>query len=146
MESRDAEPLVRVMALHSLTYCERLYYLEEVEEIRIADDAVYAGRTLHEDLTADDPSRTELRNLYLVSEGLGLQGRVDAVRTRDGALVPYEHKRGRARRGSDGSYEAWPSDALQVAAYAILLEEERGQSVPGGESVTMRTISPCGYH
>lgn len=36
------------MALHALTYCERLFYLEEVEEIRVADHRVYAGRTLHE--------------------------------------------------------------------------------------------------
>jgi CRISP-associated protein Cas1 len=43
-ETAAAEPLVRVMALHALAYCERLFYLEEVEEIRIANDAVYAGR------------------------------------------------------------------------------------------------------
>ena len=38
---------VRVMALHALAYCERLYYLEEVEELRVADAAVFAGRALH---------------------------------------------------------------------------------------------------
>ena len=27
-------PPIRVMALHALLYCERLFYLEEVEEIR----------------------------------------------------------------------------------------------------------------
>lgn len=36
------EPL-RVMSLHALLYCERLFYLEEVEEIRVADASVYAG-------------------------------------------------------------------------------------------------------
>jgi len=36
-------PFIRVMALHSLAYCERLFYLEEVEEIRLADASVYAG-------------------------------------------------------------------------------------------------------
>lgn len=35
---------IRVMALHALAYCERLFYLEEVEEIRAADDRVYDGR------------------------------------------------------------------------------------------------------
>lgn len=40
--------LIRVMALHALAYCERLFYLEEVEEIRVADHRVYAGRTRHE--------------------------------------------------------------------------------------------------
>lgn len=33
----DDSPLTRVMALHALAYCERLFYLEEVEEIRVAD-------------------------------------------------------------------------------------------------------------
>ena len=40
-------PPVRVMALHALAYCRRLFYLEEVEEIRVADHRVYAGRHLH---------------------------------------------------------------------------------------------------
>ena len=39
------EPPVRVMALHALAYCERLFYLEEVENVRLADASVYAGRT-----------------------------------------------------------------------------------------------------
>ena len=43
------EPPIRVMAIHALAYCERLFYLEEIEEIREADDRVYAGRKLHEE-------------------------------------------------------------------------------------------------
>lgn len=42
-----AAPAVRVTVLHARLYGERLFYLEEVEEIRAADEAVYAGRTLH---------------------------------------------------------------------------------------------------
>ena len=42
-----SSPLIRVMALHALSYCHRLFYLEEVEEIRLADDRVFAGRELH---------------------------------------------------------------------------------------------------
>jgi len=38
-------PPVRVMALHALAYCPRLFYLEEVEEIRVADERVFAGRS-----------------------------------------------------------------------------------------------------
>ena len=37
------EPPLRVMALHALLYCERLFYLEEVEEIRVADAVVLHG-------------------------------------------------------------------------------------------------------
>jgi CRISPR-associated protein Cas1 len=40
------------MALHALAYCERLFYLEEVEELRVADDRVFDGRTLR--LTESD--------------------------------------------------------------------------------------------
>ncbi len=49
----DEEP-VRVMALHAYGYCKRLCYLEEIEEIRIADDRVYAGRTLHAEIEKED--------------------------------------------------------------------------------------------
>jgi len=28
---------IRIMALHAMMYCERLFYLEEVEEIRVAE-------------------------------------------------------------------------------------------------------------
>lgn len=45
---------IRVMALHALEYCERLFYLEEVEEIRVADERVFAGRELHETLELQD--------------------------------------------------------------------------------------------
>jgi CRISPR-associated protein Cas1 len=57
------------MALHALAYCERLFYLEEVEGIRIADAAVYAGRRLHEELAADEG---EIVSLVLESADLGL--------------------------------------------------------------------------
>lgn len=36
--------LIRVMALHALAYCPRLFYLEEVEHIRVADRRVFEGR------------------------------------------------------------------------------------------------------
>src|SRR6266508_1994771 len=70
-EPPDDEPLIRVMALHALQYCERLFYLEEVEEIRVADERVYAGRDLHELLDGEDESGTEHRSFALASETLG---------------------------------------------------------------------------
>jgi CRISP-associated protein Cas1 len=121
----DPDPPLRVMALHALAYCERLFYLEEVEEIRIADEAVYAGRRLHEELTTDEG---ELVSMVLESEVLGLRGKVDCLRRRDGRLIPYEHKRGHAAKGAAGP-EAWPSDRLQASAYALLLEEQTGSAI-----------------
>ncbi len=128
----EHEPLVRVSALHALRYCERLFYLEEVEEIRLADESVFAGRTLHEEL-AEQVDGQEYREFYLSSPRIGLVGRVDAFRRREGGWVPYEHKRGRARvREGKTTSEAWPSDALQVAAYSMLLEEATGETVAEG--------------
>ncbi len=137
----EAEPPLRVMSLHALAYCPRLFYLEEVEELRVADDRVYAGRELHASLEADEDG--ESTQLELADPGLGLVGKVDALRRRDGSFLPYEHKRGRCRRGDAGP-EPWPSDRLQVIAYAVMIESATGQVVPEGriryhaENVTVR--------
>ena len=134
---------IRVMALHALAYCERLFYLEEVEEIRVADERVYAGRTLHEGLGSEESDTVETRNMELSSDALGLVGRCDCVRRRDGSWVAYEHKRGQAMKGDNGP-EAWPSDALQVCSYAMLIEEQLAETVPEGrvryhaDNVTVR--------
>ena len=101
----DSEaPLLRVMSLHALAYCERLFYLEEVEEIRVADERVYAGRTLHEQEVDVDG---EWQSVTLESETWGLRGKADYVRYRDRSLVVFEHKRGRAPRSG-----AWPSSVM----------------------------------
>lgn len=124
----DASPTLRVMALHALAYCPRLFYLEEVEEIRVADEAVFAGRRLH--LELDEPG--DVVELTLESSALGLRGRLDAFRRRSGEIFPVEHKKGRSKRGADGKPGAWESDALQVAAYALLLEEHASRPVTEG--------------
>jgi CRISP-associated protein Cas1 len=124
-----AGPPLGVMSFHALAYCPRLFYLEEVEEIRVADARVYAGRELHASLEADeDGERTQLE---LADPGLGLVGKVDAIRRRDGSLIPYEHKRGRARKEGKVA-AAWPSDRLQIIAYAVLIESATGQVIPEG--------------
>ena len=76
----EHSPLIRVHALHALEYCERLFYLEEVEDIRVADAAVYAGRTLHVEL---EPG-TESRSFDLASERLAARTR----RYRGKGLLP----------------------------------------------------------
>lgn len=119
------------MALHALAYCERLFYLEEVEEIRVADSAVFAGRTLHEELRQDEEEVGEWTSMELASERLGLTGKVDCLRRRDGHLIPYEHKRGRPNK-QGSAVHAWPADAMQISAYGMLLEGEMGETIPEG--------------
>src|SRR6266545_2308865 len=57
-----AQPL-RIMSLHALAYCERLFYLEEVEETRVADERVYAGRRLHVEIDKKEDQRTRKGNV-----------------------------------------------------------------------------------
>jgi CRISPR-associated protein Cas1 len=123
--------LLRVHSLHALAYCERLFYLEEVENMRVADERVYAGRRLHVELARAEDEE-EWLTFNLESERWGLVGRIDCVRRRDGVIVPYEHKRGRSARSREGEAEAWASDRLQVIAYAALVEEHTGRAVPEG--------------
>lgn len=122
---------LRVHSLHALAYCERLFYLEEVENMRVADEAVYAGRRLHVELAREEDEE-EWLSFNLESEQWGLKGRIDCVRRRDGMIVPYEHKRGRAARAPDGVAQVWPSDRLQVIAYAVLVEEHTGREITEG--------------
>lgn len=121
---------LRVSALHALAYCPRLFYLEEVEELYTQDAAVFAGRRLHEELEKQEDAEWE--DLYLESQELGLRGRVDALRTRDGKTIPYEHKRGRCYRDQNHQPMAWESDQLQILAYACLIESALGIPVLEG--------------
>lgn len=122
IDSGNDEPM-RVQALHALLYCRRLFYLEEVERLRVADAAVYAGRRLHAEIERDQGE--DIEQLFVESSELGLAGKIDAIKTKDGNLVPYEHKRGRCRRDDNGKPDAWNSDRVQVFAYALLLEKCR---------------------
>jgi CRISPR-associated protein Cas1 len=119
-----------VEGLHAWAYCRRLFYFQHVERIENPDERVHAGRELHASIAAEEEG--EFTSLELASERLGLAGKVDAVKRRDGVWTPYEHKRGRAARSAEGAAEAWPSDRLQVAAYAALLEDAFGRPVPEG--------------
>jgi CRISPR-associated protein Cas1 len=127
---QDSVPTLRVSALHAFAYCPRLFYLEEVEELYTQDAAVFAGRRLHVDLEKKEDEEWE--DLFLESAELGLRGRVDALRSRDGQTIPYEHKRGRCHRDDNNQPQAWESDRLQILAYAYLIEMALGIPVQEG--------------
>ena len=121
VEKTTDNPLIRVMALHAMAYCERLFYLEEVEEIRVADANVYAGRRMHDKLDRGP----DIYSLELASERLGIRGKVDCVKRQSGKLIVFEHKKGKSNRGED----AWPSDRLQLLAYTMLLADYTGEDI-----------------
>jgi CRISPR-associated protein Cas1 len=124
----EHNPYIRVMALHALAYCERLFYLEEVEEIRVVNGAMYAGRALHEELKKIEEEHGQWTSIEVASDRLGLVGKVDCLRKLDGQIIPYEHKRGRSKKEGK-TPKAWPADRVQVVAYAMLLEEAFNQEV-----------------
>jgi CRISPR-associated protein Cas1 len=131
-----APALIPVRALNQLTYCRRLYWLQYVEGVCPANEHVEDGLFLHR--RVDDPGlefrrRREdgvlyTRSVSLASELLGLSGKLDLVEEDGGVVRPVEYKRGPApERG--GFRE---NDAVQVAAQALLLEEEFGRPVDSG--------------
>lgn len=124
----NSQTALRVMSLRALAYCERLFYLEEVEEMRVADANVYAGRRLHVEIERDEEG--DWHTMEMESSVWGLRGKVDCLRKRDGLLIPYEHKRGRSARSPEGTPQAWDSDRLQIIAYAALVAEHTGEVIP----------------
>lgn len=118
----EPQETIRVNALHALNYCPRLYYLEEVEQLYTQDAAVFAGRRLHVELEKGEDG--DWQQFVLENDQLGLRGKVDALRTRNGQTIPYEHKRGRCYRDGNNKPQAWESDRMQVLAYALLIEAE----------------------
>ncbi|HMZ61676.1 MAG TPA: Dna2/Cas4 domain-containing protein, partial [Leptospiraceae bacterium] len=127
MNSENENP-IRVMGLHSITYCERLYYLEEVEGILLQDERVFEGRTLHEEIKVDNDEIGRVETFEYTSAILGLTGKADRLQKRDGMWIPYEHKKGRSK--TDGKEKAaWEPDIIQVMGYVLLVEEESGRKI-----------------
>ena len=87
------------------------------------------GRLMHERVhEAGDEIRggvRTVRGLELVSKRLGLIGQADAVEFRQGAPpFPVEYKHGRPQKDT--------SNALQLCAQALCLEEMLGVTIPAG--------------
>jgi CRISPR-associated exonuclease Cas4 len=149
IESAD-ELLFEVTDLKQWTYCPRvLYYRYCLPEIRPITDLIAAGIRSH----TDEAGREERRSLrtYGLSEGerafdvglrstaLGLRGRLDLAiavpeRAAPGAeAIVVEYK--------DSEKAAGPHFKLQLAAYALLLEEAWELPVQRGYiySIPLRT-------
>jgi Uma2 family endonuclease len=87
---------INISALNALAYCPRLYYLQTVEGIQETTADMYTGLRLHIELEAENSG--DWQQLTLENVELGLRGRVDALKTNSGNIIPYEHKKGRSDR------------------------------------------------
>ncbi|MFO0970480.1 MAG: Dna2/Cas4 domain-containing protein, partial [Gemmataceae bacterium] len=136
-------------------YCPRLFYLMEVEGIHISSADTEKGQAVHRRVNApstdsgvaSDPDRPRaVRSLALTSSTLGLTATLDLAEIEDGCAIPVEYRKGRPYhplpaamneeddRGENVAPAAtplqpWPTDRVQVALQAILLEEH-GYTVP----------------
>lgn len=136
----QTDDLIPIRALNQVTFCPRLYYLEYVESVMPINEYVEDGIFQHR--RVDDPNlqnrprkdgdTVSTRSVQLSSERLGLTGKLDLVEDKDGSTYPVEYKRGEGPGGGNGRPEFWDNDAVQLCAQAMLLEDERGISIPYG--------------
>ncbi len=120
---------IPISALQHWRICPRQCALIHLAGVWTENRLTAEGRALHDRVhRQEDESRAGVRRvtgLTLVSDTLGLIGQADVVEFREGAPpFPVEYKRGRPK--NDGS------DALQLCAQALCLEEMLGTAIPAG--------------
>lgn len=133
----DEIPPMPVRRLHNFVYCPRLFYLQWVENLFEENADTVAGSAAHRRVDSpssyDDeraaalrenlPEGTRLRSLQLESETLGLIGVIDLVEGGENGTRLVDYKKGAPRRLDDDTYAAKDYDAVQLVAYALLLNE-----------------------
>lgn len=144
----DPPSLLPVRRLHNYAYCPRLFYFQWVENLfeENADTAEGSVHHRHVDKPSalpenpaemDLPEGARLRSLQLESKTLGLVGKIDLIDgTREGVEI-VDYKKGSAWHSESGERIAKDYDAIQVAAYALLLREQ-------GQNVTQASIYYAG--
>lgn len=134
-------PLMPVRRLHNYLYCPRLFYLQWVEDLFVENADTVSGSSAHR--RVDEPShlreqdlgleeRTVLRSIALQSASLGLTGVVDLLEYDGEKRTILDYKRGSPWRDVNGHPCVRENDAIQVAAYALLLRDE-GISIASAE-------------
>jgi CRISPR-associated protein Cas1 len=132
------QPPLPVRRLHNFIYCQRLFYYQWVENLFEENADTVAGSHLHRNvdkasnydeekknaLAEGLPEGARLRSLKLESVALGLVGVVDLIEGDGEGAAVVDYKKGSAKRGANGERVAKESDAVQVMAHALLLEEE----------------------
>jgi len=118
--------------VNEFVYCPRLFFYEWVEGLFQHSVDTLEGKIQHERI---DARTTELpepgeaggeaihaRSVTLSSEQLRVIARIDLVEGSGEWVTPVDYKHG-APRQLDGELEAWPSDRVQLAVQALILQE-----------------------
>ena len=142
----EHDELLAVRTVAEYAYCSRLFYYEAVEGIFLPSADTEQGDHVHR--RVDRPSKADadehderpktVRSLALTSSKLGITGTLDLAEIDGNVAIPVEYRKGRPRRvamspppedilDADNpplnSAEPWPTDRVQVALQAMLLEE-----------------------
>jgi CRISPR-associated protein Cas1 len=131
----EPPPILPVRRLQNYAYCPRLFYYQWVENLFEENADTVEGSAAHRQTDKpsqlpEDPKDLELpegarlRSLQLESETLGLVGKIDVCEGTGDGIEIIDHKKGSARRGENGERLPKEYDAVQVAAYALLLREQ----------------------
>lgn len=138
--SLEPQPPMGVRYLHNYAYCPRLFYYQWVENIFQENADTVEGSHTHRNVDKPSalrdpsylglPEGAQLRRLKLESARLGLVGVIDIVEQTGQGLMVVDYKKGAAWRNEKGERIVKNPDAIQMAAYALLLKEN-GQAVGG---------------
>lgn len=124
-EGVDSIPLAM---LNALAFCERRFYYEFVLGEMVVNHHVREGELQHGP-RAHTPGTEQggaiQRSVHVQSGWWRVHGIVDFIELQGGVRVPVEYKKG--RQGP------WESDAVQLCAAGLCLEELHGVPVPYGE-------------
>ncbi len=127
-------PLLPVRRLHNYSYCPRLCYFQWVENVFVDNADTALGAAVHK--RVDLPDKVSLdevlglsgritRSLELSSEKYHLSGVIDLLEQDEhGHCHIIDYKKGHPWRDEQGQYCAKSYDAIQLAAYALLLQEQ----------------------
>lgn len=123
-------PVMPVRRLQNYAYCPRLFYLQWVEGLFQENADTAEGDHVHRNIDRPENWKGELQysegarwqSLEIEDETLGLHGVIDLVEVGPGGLEIVDYKKGRPYRDALGAYIAKPYDAVQLAAYALLME------------------------
>lgn len=137
----DGLPPMPVRRLQNYAYCPRQFYYQWVENIFVENADTMEGSNAHRQ--TDKPSRLvdpadlalpegrALRSLQIENIELGLVGKIDVIEGGPDGIELLDYKKGGARRDEKNLRVPKDYDALQIGAYALLLEGE-GHAVSRG--------------
>lgn len=132
-DGEQKPPHMPVRRLHNYVYCPRLFYLQWIENIFVHNEDTVQGSAIHKRVDSPDKLRQDalleeggtLRSIHLTSDQLQLTGIIDIVEhAEDDKRILLDYKKGSPLKNIHGEWVAKENDAIQLAAYSLLLKEE----------------------